>query len=210
MLAASGENLMLPASAVAEAVFLAPAWIVCVPPVVVIACAVEASLGEMYACVVATRTTTARAADLFWLPSAVVDLPSPLPPAASVCFWFTPESVPFCVGLLADVSVPSDLSPFGLAMPVVGAELSVSADRVRLAALIGVAALLSMNASESVTNTATAMPAPSPAAEASAVELTFVVTLDVIATGPLVAIELVPESWVLPIASTNVAATDAF
>ena len=44
---ASGANLTLPASAVAEALFFAPAWIVCVPPVVVIACGDEASVGAM-------------------------------------------------------------------------------------------------------------------------------------------------------------------
>ena len=55
------------------------------PPVVVIACAEEASVGAMYAWVVATSTVTARAALLFWSPSPVFDLPSPVVPPPDCC-----------------------------------------------------------------------------------------------------------------------------
>ena len=94
-------------------------------------------------------------------------------------------------------------------MPVVGPALSVSARTLRLSPLTGVAALLSMNAFDSVTNTAIATPPPEPADDESAFVETFVFTFDVIATSPVPAeIELVPDSWLFASASTNVAATD--
>ena len=116
-----------------------------------------------------------------------------------------------CSGVFAFVellALPSE--PFGLDFPLVGAALSVSALIARLAALTGVAALLSMNASDCVTKTATAMPAPRPEAEESAFVETFVLTFEPIVTfWPAAEIALVPESWLLAIASTNVAATEA-
>src|SRR3954471_15688380 len=78
-------SLVLPALAEAEALFRAPAWIVSSPPVVAIAIAPE-PVGETYASVVATSTTTASAALRFWSPLAVFDLPSAFPSAAAVCF----------------------------------------------------------------------------------------------------------------------------
>ncbi len=111
-------------------------------------------------------------------------------------------------GFVVSLALPSD--PFGLAFPLDGAALSVSALIVRFAAVTGVAALLSMNASESVTKTATAMPAPRPEAEESAFVETFVLTFEVSETSlPGAEMALVPESWLLAIASTNVAAADA-
>ena len=99
--------------------------------------------------------------------------------------------------------------PFGLDLPVVGVLSSVSADTVRLFALTGVAFVLSMNASESVTTTPTAIPAPEPAADESATVAMLLVSFEVIFTLPFVAeIELVPESWLLAVATSTVAATD--
>ena len=89
----------------------------------------------MYASVVAISTVTPRPALRFWFPSAVFDWPSALPSAAVVC-------VLLCVGLLAEVSLPFD--PPGLAVPLVGVVLLVSAETVRLCACTGVAAVLSM------------------------------------------------------------------
>ncbi len=98
----------------------------------------------MYASVVATSTVTASAAAKFWLPSAVFDWLSALPPAAAVCSGVR-------VGLLFDWSLPCD--PLGAALPLVGVALSVSAETVRFFAVTGVAAVLSMNACELVTST---------------------------------------------------------
>ena len=154
------------------------------------------------------------------MPSMVI-VPASTKPAveATVSFFCAPGRVwpapltvvvAACVGLFGFVELDAVLSePLGLALPVVGPELSVSARTLRLLPLTGVAALLSMYASESVMKTATAMPAPEPAAEESAFVVTLVLTLDVIATSPPVAeIQLVPDSWLLPNARTNVAATD--
>ena len=113
------------------------------------------------------------------------------------------------VGLLAVFSL-SVAWPFGLDLAVVGSELSVSAISVRLLAVTGVDALLSMYASESVMATTTAMPAPDPAASASAFEVTFVLTLDLSNTSEFEvepAITLVSDSCVVASASTNAATT---
>ncbi len=86
----------------------------------------------------------------------------------------------------------------------------VSAETVSPPALTGVAALLSMKASESVVSTATAMPAPEPASEESAVDVTLVVRLEVMATLPVPAeIEAVSESWLLAVVATWTAVTEA-
>src|SRR5579862_7690398 len=87
----SGENLTLPASPVADAVFVEPAWTTLLPPDVEIVWTLVASIGEMYAFVVTTKTTTASAALKLWLPlspvplSDVFDFPSAWPAAEFVC-----------------------------------------------------------------------------------------------------------------------------
>ncbi len=75
------------------------------PPVVVIAWGEEASVGAMYALVVATRTVTARAALLFWSPSPVFDFPSPvvLPPA---CWADVPLTVALSAGVPVQTVIP--------------------------------------------------------------------------------------------------------
>ena len=101
------------------------------------------------------------------------------------------------------------VAPDGVDLAVVGAALSVSAEMVRLVAVTGVAAVLSMNAFESVIITITAMPAPEAADAESAVDVTFVLTSAISDTPPLEAVmELVPESCDLALASTKAATTD--
>ena len=118
-------------------------------------------------------------------------MPSALPPAAAVC-------AELCVGLLADVPLPDELAPPGADVPFVGVVLSVSAEMVRLLALTGMAAVLSMKAFESVMNTPTAMPAPEPLDVASAVVVTLLFTFEEIVTLPLAAeIVLVSDSWLV-------------
>src|SRR5690348_8764848 len=88
-----------------------------------------------------------------------------------------------CVGLFGSVvSLALPSAPFGLALPLTGALLSVSALMLRLAAVIGVGSLLSTNAFDSVMKSATAMPAPSPDADESAFVVTSVLTFELIVT----------------------------
>src|SRR5262249_39036183 len=140
-----------------------------------------------------------------------------LPPFVKDCVPATVVLAP-CVGLfefVVEFFDESELfafgsSPFGLAFASVGALLSVSAVRVSFLASTGVVSLLSTYASESVTKTAIATPARGPRASASPLGLALVLTLEVIETlPPVLLIELVPESWLLPSASTKVAATAA-
>ena len=87
--------------------------------------------------------------------------------------------------------------------------LSVSAASFRLLAEIGVAALLSTNASESVVSTATAMLAPELAVVESELVVTPVFRFDVMATSPPEAvIVLVSDSWLFAVAATCASVTD--
>jgi hypothetical protein len=99
-----------------------------------------------------------------------------------------------CVGVFAEPSLPVD--PFGLDLPVVGPRCRCPARTLEAVRADRRPALLSMNAFDSVTNTATATPAPEPADDESALVETFVFTFDVMPTSPVaVVIRLVPESW---------------
>ncbi len=84
----------------------------------------------------------------------------------------------------------------------------VSADMVRLAEVMGVAAVLSTKASESVVSTAMAIPAPEPVPVESALDEMFVLTLEVIETLPVAVMAPVPESWLLALASTWATVTE--
>ena len=149
------------------------------------------------------------------MPSPVKVPLSAKPPVVATCNvlprdWLPPSTfvTASCVGLVAIVSLSVD--PDGLALPVVGTALSVSAETVMLLPVTGVAAVLSTKASELVIITTTAIPAPELADDESAVDVTFVFTFEVSETSPLeeVAITLVSESCVLPVARTNAATTE--
>ena len=163
----------------------------------------------------ATSTVTPSAAATGWSPSEVFDIPSAffaasLPPLLPASL----DDVADDEGVFGSFPVPplsSEFAPPGLALPVVGDVLFVSAETVRLFARTGVAAVLSTNASESVTTTPTAKAAPDLLSVASASVVMFVFRLALIVTLPLAAeIVLVPESWLLAVATRTEAARAAF
>src|SRR5260370_26099839 len=110
--------------------------------------------------------------------------------------------------LFASWPVSLPVAAPGLSLAVVGAVLLGSADMVRLAEVMGVAAVLSTKASESVVSTAMAIPAPEPGPGESALDEMFVLTLEVIETLPVAVMSPVPDSWLLALASTWATVTE--
>ena len=173
-------------SALAAATFFTPVCRLCAP-VVSTSSVTSGSCDATYASVSTETKLNASAAEIAMSPSLVFE-------------WSFVRA--FGVALLP-------VEPPGLAFATVLTLSSVSAASDRLAAVIGAAPVLSMNAFVSTVSTRSAIPAPIVALDASPVVVRSFVLLAVRCSAPPAVNVLLPEMCAVAVAVTNASATAA-